>query len=104
MFTAIAAVKIKPGMRDEWIRLIEPNARGAAAESGCLGFHLMADREDENTVWFVEMYKSEQDFKDHQQTKHFLDWMPHLERMIDSVVPNTAAFADGIYPPANGWD
>jgi len=103
LFTAIAAVRIKPGFREEWIRLIEPNARGAASEPGCIRFDLIQDRSDENLVWFVESYETEQDFKDHQQTKHFLDWHPHLVRMIDSVVPNTEAFGDSIYPPDGGW-
>ncbi len=68
MFTAIAAVRIKPGMRDEFVRLIEPNARGAASEPGCIRFDLIQDRSDDHLVWFVEYYHSEEDFHIHQKT------------------------------------
>ena len=104
MFTAISAVRIKPGLRDEFVKLIEPNARGAAGEPGCLRFDLIQDRSDENVVWFVEYYKTEKDFRDHQQTLHFREWNPHLERMVDRVIPNTEALGDSIYPPVGGWD
>ncbi len=104
MFTAIAAVRIKPGMRDEFVRLIEPNARGAASEPGCIRFDLIQDRSDDHLVWFVEYYHSEEDFHIHQKTPHFLEWHPHLVRMLDSVVPNTESLGDSIYPPQGGWE
>ena len=90
-------------MRDEVVRLIEANARGAAGEPGCIRFDLIQDRSDGDVVWFVETYRTEQDFKDHQQTAHFKEWHPHLERMLDSVIPNTEAYGDSIYPPPGGW-
>ena len=104
MFTAIAAVRIRQGMRDEFVRPIEPNARGAASEPGCLRFDLIQDRSDEHLVWFVEYYRSEEDFRVHQRTEHFLEWHPHLERLVESVVPNTESFGESIYPPPGGWD
>ena len=71
MFYAINGIKLKPGVREEFVRLLEPNARGASNEPGCISFNVIQDNSNPDVLWFIEAYEQEKDFEDHQQTLHF---------------------------------
>ena len=103
MFYAINAIKLKPGVRDEFLRLLEPNARGSSKEPGCISFDIIQDKSNPDVIWFIEAYEEEKDFEDHQQTSHFKEWHPHFKRMIEEFIPNTDAIGYPIYPPVTGW-
>ena len=103
MFYVINAVKLKKGVRQEFIELLKSNALGASNEPGCISFDVVQDNADSEVIWFIETYKTEQDFEAHQETSHFKEWHPHFQRLTEGLVPNTAALGYPIYPPENGW-
>ena len=66
MFYAINGIRLKPGVREEFVRLLEPNARGALKEPGCISFNVIQDNANPNVLWFIEAYKQKEDFYDLQ--------------------------------------
>ena len=54
MFYAINGIKLKPGVREEFVRLLEPNARGASNEPGCISFNVIQDNSNPDVLWFIE--------------------------------------------------
>ena len=103
MFYVINGIRLKPGVREEFVMLLEPNARGALKEPGCISFNVIQDNANPDVLWFIEAYKQKKDFEAHQQTSHFKEWHPHFKRMVEEFIPNTDAIGYPIYPPADGW-
>ena len=57
-------VKIKPNMRDKFLKAIEHDALGSEGdEPGCLRFNVLQDQKDANVYYFYEVYKDEADRK-----------------------------------------
>jgi len=50
------------------------NAQGTRQEPGNVRFDVLQDNEDPARFFLYEVYKSEDDFKAHQQTEHYLTW------------------------------
>jgi quinol monooxygenase YgiN len=103
MFYVINAIKLKQGTRQEFVKLLESNAKGASNEPGCISFNVIQDNSNIDVMWFIETYKEEKDFEAHQLTSHFKQWYPHFKRMVEEFIPNTNAIGRPIYPPINGW-
>ena len=51
-------VRIKPTMKDKFLKAIEVDALGSERdEGGCLRFNVLQDAKDENVYYFYEIYK-----------------------------------------------
>src|SRR5262245_147829 len=68
-------VRIKPAMRDKFLKAIEHDALGSERdEPGCLRFNVLQDEKDENTYYFYEVYKDQAALEAHRNTPHYAVW------------------------------
>ena len=72
MYVIVAPIQIKDGHKEEFIKAMLENARGAVRdEPGCLRFDVIQDGGDANRIWLYEVYRDEAAFQTHMQTPHF---------------------------------
>jgi quinol monooxygenase YgiN len=68
-------VRIKPELRDEFLKAIEVDALGSEQdEPGCARFNVLQDMEDENVYYFYEVYKDEAAVLAHRAAPHYAVW------------------------------
>ena len=104
MYVIIVPVEIEPGRKEEFLRLLEPNARGAVLkEPGCLRFDVIQDGQEPNRVWFYEVYADEAALKSLQQSPHFLAWKPHFQKLARVELQGAGAGAHNVYPSDEDW-
>ena len=102
MFAIWVKVRIKPDMRDKFLKAIEHDALGSERdEPGCLRFNVLQDQKDANVYYFYEVYKDEAARLAHRETPHFKEFfaaLPELangdliRHMTQNVVPNDGGF------------
>jgi len=75
MLALLVSVKIKPAMREQFLKAIEDDARCSVRdEPGCLRFDVLQDNSDPNKFFFYEVYRDETAFKAHQASAHYPRW------------------------------
>ena len=68
-------VRIKPNMRDKFLKAIEEDALGSERdEPGCLRFNVLQDRNDANVYYFYEVYKDQAAIEAHRAAPHYAVW------------------------------
>ena len=83
MIYVIARSVLKPGKRDEFLKIFKANVPNVLAESGCISYTPCIDVEigrgtDENSVTIVECWESPAHLKAHLAT-------PHMKKFMDDV-------------------
>ena len=74
MYVIIAPIRIKDGVKEQFLEAMLPNAQGSAnTEPGCLRFDVIQDAGDPNLIWLYEVYTDEAAFQAHQQSPHYLN-------------------------------
>ena len=84
-FVIFAEIKLKPDCLDAYIPLIKYDAEHALRdEPGCKLFHILLPEESSgDVVHLYEVYESEEDFKEHQQTPHFTHYFKETAALIE---------------------
>lgn len=72
MFVLAVTVQVVPGGRAAFVEAILDNARHARGEPGNVRFDVLQALDDPDRFLLYEAYRSEADFKAHQQTAHYL--------------------------------
>ncbi len=68
-------VRIKPDMRDKFLKAIEVDAlKSEGDEPGCLRFNVLQDGKDDNVYYFYEVYKDEAALEAHRAAPHYAVW------------------------------
>lgn len=68
-------VRIKPQLRDEFLKAIEVDALGSEVdEEGCIRFNVLQDTTDDNVYYFYEVYESEAARAAHRAAPHYQVW------------------------------
>jgi len=68
-------VKIKPNMREKFLKAIEHDAiHSEGDEPGCLRFNVLQDQKDANVYYFYEVYKDEAALEAHRKAPHYAVW------------------------------
>jgi (4S)-4-hydroxy-5-phosphonooxypentane-2,3-dione isomerase len=68
-------VRIKPDMREKFLKAIEVDALGSERdEPGCLRFNVLQDEKDANVYYFYEIYKDQAALEAHRATPHYAVW------------------------------
>ena len=68
----IITIQLKPGIRDEFLPLINDNAQASVRdEPGCQTFNVIVPNDDDNTVILYEVYDDDAAFAAHQETPHY---------------------------------
>ena len=101
MYVVCVTVWVVPGHEEEFIRATEANHRGTRQEPGNVRFDVLRAQDDPGRFFLYEVYRSEEDFRAHQQTGHYLawretvaDWMARKREGVKhaSLFPADAAF------------
>ena len=102
MHILFVTLKIKPERRDEFIKEMLLNAKGANEnEPGCLRFDVVQDLQDPNTLHLYEVYKDEAAFKDHQNAPHYKRFSEVAGAWRDG--PSVLNVGSNIYPIDDDW-
>ncbi|MBM3948339.1 MAG: antibiotic biosynthesis monooxygenase [SAR202 cluster bacterium] len=105
MYVALGAVRIKPGMRDRFVKALEEHARRSRTEEpGCLRFELVQDGNDPDVVWFYEVCTDAAAFEAHKRTDHFFAWQKREKALAVGVLPGSFEGGLTIYPKDEEWD
>ena len=68
-------VRVKPDMKDKFLKAIEHDALGSERdEPGCLRFNVLQDTKDQNVYYFYEVYKDEAALEAHRAAPHYAVW------------------------------
>ena len=68
-------VRIKPAMREKFLKAIEEDALGSEGnEPGCLRFNVLQDGKDQNVYYFYEVYKDQAAIEAHRAAPHYAVW------------------------------
>ena len=92
MIHVIATIELKPGCRDDYLKILSKNVPKVKAEDGCLAYEPTIDMESglpikseirENAVTIVEAWESLEALHAHLKTEHMA---AYREAVIDYVV------------------
>jgi len=87
-------LRIKPAMRDEFLKAIEADALGSERdEPGCLRFDVLQDERDENVYYLYEVYKDQAALEAHRETPHYALWREVADVLEGPVAVSSAAGA-----------
>ena len=100
----IGWLKLRPGMRDEFMALAGPFIEAALRENGVEFFEFHPSSTDPDTVIAIEKYRTPEAHDLHHQTPHFAEMWGHVQRLCiegrfenifaDRVDADFARFAD----------
>ena len=83
-YAIFATVKLKPGCAAAYMPLIQVDAETALKEEpGCQFFHILASETDTDTVYLYEVYDTEEAFRAHQQSTHFLHYVEETKTLVE---------------------
>jgi autoinducer 2-degrading protein len=101
MFVVGVNVFVKEEKVDAFVETVLENARQTRKEPGNARFDVMQCRDDPTRFMLYEVYDSEEGFKAHQQTEHYLKWR---ETVADWMArPREGIKFDSLFPAADGW-
>ena len=82
-FAIFVTIKLKPGNRDEFRKLILENAEAAPRdEPECRQFQVLTDENAPDTFFFYEVYDAASSLDHHRETPHYQKYMNAAEDMI----------------------
>ncbi|MCP4074233.1 MAG: antibiotic biosynthesis monooxygenase [Hyphomicrobiales bacterium] len=83
MIYVIATLAIKPGTLADVTVAVGPCIEATRNEAGCLSYDLNQSLTDENTLVFVEKWKSRADLDQHFKQPHMVEWREKGAQYID---------------------
>jgi len=94
-------VRVKPAMREKFLKAIEVDALGSERdEPGCLRFNVLQDEKDENVYFFYEVYKDQAALEAHRNTPHYAVWRAVAD-VLDG--PTEPTRCRPVFPAARGY-
>jgi (4S)-4-hydroxy-5-phosphonooxypentane-2,3-dione isomerase len=101
MLAMLVKVRIKPTMRDKFLKAIEVDALGSERdEAGCLRFNVLQDAKDENVYYFYEIYKDEAALEAHRAAPHYAVWRAAADSLDG---PTEAVRCTPVFPAARPY-
>lgn len=82
MFIITAKLIVKPGRKDDLIRLAQDLVKHSRKEEGCLSYSVFADQISENVILFFEEWADRQAIDRHSATAHFKAFMGNIPELI----------------------
>ena len=93
--------RIKPDMRDKFLKAIEHDALGSEKdEPGCVRFNVLQDQKDPNVYYFYEVYKDEAAIEAHRATPHYAVWRAVAD-VLDG--PTEATRVSTVFPKERAY-
>jgi autoinducer 2-degrading protein len=101
MFVVCVTVFVKPRHEEDFVQATLKNARNTRNEPGNVRFDLSRAIDPPTQFFLYEVYRTEDDFKAHQQTAHYLRWR---ETVADWMAqPRQGVKHGSIFPADSDW-
>jgi quinol monooxygenase YgiN len=71
MILATVRLAIPPKKRNEALKILRSMVERCRAHSGCLGWHIYEDVQEDNVLMFEEMWRSEEDLERHLRSEEY---------------------------------
>ncbi len=72
MIVVTAKMKVKSGLKDEFIGKAQDLITNTRAEDGCLSYSLYSDTDDPNNLVMLEFWKDLESLDLHMESEHFI--------------------------------
>jgi quinol monooxygenase YgiN len=94
-------VRVKPDMREKFLKAIEIDALGSERdEPGCLRFNVLQDQKDANVYYFYEIYKDEAALEAHRAAPHYAVWRAAADTLDG---PSEPVRVTPVFPAARAY-
>ncbi len=74
MYVVCVTVWVKEGLEESFIEATRKNHEGTRKEPGNVRFDVLQKADDPTQFFLYEVYRTEDDFTNHQKTSHYLEW------------------------------
>jgi autoinducer 2-degrading protein len=101
MFVVCVTVFVKGNDLEDFIRATLENARQTVREPGNVRFDVLRCNDDPGRFFLYEVYRSEDDFKNHQRTAHYLAWREAVAGWMAR--PREGVRHTSLFPDDAGW-
>jgi len=93
MINVIASIKVKEGLRDDYIEIFKSNIPAVLEEEGCIRYAPAVDIDtgiavqelDPNVVTVIEKWNTLEDLRAHLEAPHMLAFRERVKGMIEDV-------------------
>jgi autoinducer 2-degrading protein len=90
MFAAYFTINVRPNDMQKFLAAcIEEGKASVRDEPDCYRFEILRDKNDQNRICFIEVFKNEQALQAHYETPHFSKMWEAIEGMIDGELGET---------------
>ena len=94
-------VRIKPEMRERFLKAIEVDALGSEKdEPGCARFNVLQDEKDQNVYYFFEVYKDQAALEAHRAMPHYAVWRAAADSVDGPTEPTRC---QTVFPADRGY-
>jgi autoinducer 2-degrading protein len=101
MYVVCVTVFVKPENVNDFIEATKDNAGNTRNEPGNHRFDVLQAVDEPGRFFLYEVYGSENDFRTHQQTEHYLRWR---ERVADMMAqPRQGVKHYSVFPADEDW-
>jgi autoinducer 2-degrading protein len=101
MYVVCVTVFVKPEKVNDFIQASKDNAGNTLNEPGNLRFDVLQAVDEPAKFFLYEVYRSEEDFKSHQQTEHYLRWRETVADMMAQ--PRQGVKHYSVFPKDEDW-
>lgn len=94
MFVVTVSFQIYPEQIERFMPDMLANAKASVKlEENCLQFDVCQSKDSPHMVFLYEVYRSQEDFKQHMSMPHFLDFNSKTQAMVQSKSVHTFTLA-----------
>lgn len=83
MIVVTAKMKIKSGLKDEFIGEAQDLITATRAENGCISYNLYSDTDDQNDLVMLEFWEDLDSLDIHMESDHFKRFGTILGKYVD---------------------
>ena len=83
MIRVVVPIRVKSGMKENFFNVAQSLIEETRKEKGCIEYFLV-NTEEENKIFFIESWETEEDLKNHLKTPHFKKYGEELSKLRES--------------------
>jgi len=84
MITIVVKSKLKPGVKEEYLKLLTELVQLTRTEDGCICYDVFEDVKDPLVLTLIEKWRDQESIDAHSSTETFLRIVPELRKMRES--------------------
>lgn len=96
MIVVTAKMKLKSGIKEEFILKSQDLINATRDEEGCLSYRLYSDTDDPNVLIMLEFWKDMDSLDSHSESEHFKNFGNILDQYLDDEIEITKFQAEEI--------